>query len=108
VFDLLRSSVTLEQCSLDVTAPDISALSLTGSTANLSGSTVLLNAGVAGRAIEVWDSRLSLFDMTFARKPAGDNSDAAIWLDKKSSLLSESGVKTDGFRKYRVQEGKKK
>lgn len=108
LFDIKDNSVVnLKNCLLSVAAANSSALSLTASKAFLSDSALTISSGTAGRAIEAWNSQLSVSNLTLERKDAsGTNRDTALWLDKTSRLVSEAGITVTGFWRYKFAEGK--
>jgi hypothetical protein len=98
LFDLLRSDVKVDSCSFTVSARNASALSLMSSTVSLKNSSVKVVPGLAGRAMEAWDSRITVSGLSVERagSPA-ENRDTAVWLDRKSALLSADGISVKGF-----------
>jgi hypothetical protein len=116
--DATDSSLSLDSLSVSCSARTVSGLALTGSRAEIKDSTLSVIPALAGRAIEAWDSRVTLADVTLERKDAasgdgsakararsGDdeikNRDTAFWLDAKSRVLAETGVAARGFWRAR-------
>ena len=116
--DATDSSLSLDSLSVSCTARTVSGIALTGSRVELKASTLSVAPEFAGRAIEAWNSRITLANVTLERKDAalgdtavkgrarsGDdeikNRDTAFWLDAKSRVLAEAGVSTRGFWRAR-------
>jgi len=102
LLDVSDSDLTIEQSSLFASARTASVLGLTGSSANIESSSLLVAPSVAARAIESWGSKLSLSDILLERKTdVAQNRDTAFWLDAKSRIVSESGLTVRGFYRSR-------
>jgi len=107
LFDAADSTLSISGCTLLVAARNASALSVSSTKTAVSASTITVSAAAAGRAIEAWNSPLTLKSLMLERRDtAGGNRDTAIWLDKKSTLVSESGVTSTGFWRYKAAEGR--
>ena len=116
--DATDSSLSLDSLSVFCSARTVSGIALTGSRVELKASTLSVSPAFAGRAIEAWNSRITLANVTLERKDAafgdtavkgrarsGDdeikNRDTAFWLDAKSRVLAETGVTARGFWRAR-------
>lgn len=112
VLDAEKSEVLVKGSALAVSARDSAAVSLTSSSARFEQSTVSVSAVSACRAVEAWDSRLSMDSLSLVRNAGtstagmstAENRDTALWLDAKSSIVSEISVSSPGFWRYRGTE----
>jgi len=101
LFDITDSTLVMGGCDLQVTARNASALSLASTSADIASSTVTVSARTAGRAIEGWNSRLTLNSLNLVRMSTETpNRDTAIWLDRKSAPVAGKGVTSEGFWRY--------
>ncbi len=108
LFDISDSVLNVADCAFSIAAQNSSILSLTSSQADLSRSSFTVTALSAGRAIEIWNTRIALNSLVLERKADVQMSrDTAFWFDDKSRVTSEAGIKVSGFLRYKPAIGKK-
>ncbi len=107
LFDVMDSTLSMNGCKLQVSARNVSALSVSSTKTSIASSTITVSSVAAARAIEAWNSPVTLKTLILERtKTSVPNRDTAVWLDKKSILVSETAVSAIGFWRYKAVEGK--
>lgn len=98
--DAKRSQITVSDSDFSCTAHDTVAISLASSFARTGTSRFSVAPLLSGRIFEAWDSSIILETVVLERSESpGGNRDSAIFLDAKSSIVSEKAVSNNGFWK---------
>lgn len=98
--DARSSSVTITASTLTVTSRTLAVISLNSVRFHMTDSTVQVSPRIAGRAIEAWNSELSLSKSQLIRKPESASrriQDAAIWYDASSTIERLEQIAFSGF-----------
>ena len=102
LLDAENSFAEIADSTFSGTSDTVSCLSLLSSRLVLSSSSFNIEPKTAGRAIASWNSQLRLHDVAFERNGTTiENDDTALWFDKKTIVLSESGITVKGFQNER-------
>lgn len=127
--DASDSNLYLSDCGIDVSARNASGVSASSGRMTVRASTVTVRADSAARALESWGASVVLQDnllertarsggevsargassaasadsSTAKRLGAGGNMDTAFWFDKKTVLVSDTGLRVKGFKYPRAR-----
>lgn len=105
LLDIRNSSLFVRDSRMKVFSRIVSAVSITGGRAAFHESEIIITASGAARALETWGASLVIRGLRLQQtEKDGTNSDTAFWMDRKTVILSEQGLETNGF-KYKTKTG---
>lgn len=97
VFYIDKSSLTASSCTFSASARDVSALAVTNSTVYIKDSDFSIEVENSGRAIEAWNSMIDLTSVSLTGLGKKTSLPVAVWLDQKSSLVTQNNSHFSGF-----------